>query len=79
MIRKIASVLLLILVIAVSLSAQSRFALVIGNSNYAGLGSLKNPVNDATDVAKAFEILGFSVQLLTDADLIDMEDAVSLF
>ena len=52
MIRKIAVVLLLISVIVVSLSAQSRFALVIGNSNYADLGSLRNPVNDATDMAK---------------------------
>jgi formylglycine-generating enzyme required for sulfatase activity len=53
-----------------------RFALVIGNSDYSDLGSLKNPVNDATDMAKALEELGFEVTLLLNADLIAMDEAV---
>jgi len=53
-----------------------RFALVIGNSQYDSLGALKNPVNDATDMAAALTRLGFDVELLTDAELSDMESAV---
>jgi|GEM_PF-2527211 hypothetical protein len=53
-----------------------RYALVVGNGNYAELGKLKNPRNDAADMAKALEDLGFEVKLLVDADLPAMEDAV---
>lgn len=53
-----------------------RFALVIGNGNYVELGKLKNPANDAADMAAALRDLGFKVDLLTDADLSKMEDAV---
>lgn len=55
---------------------EPRNALVIGNAAYSSLGTLRNPVNDATDVAKALEPLGFNVELLIDADLREMEDAV---
>jgi formylglycine-generating enzyme required for sulfatase activity len=51
----------------------SRVALVMGNGNYhnANIGkypfdSLRNPVNDATDMAKALDDLGFEVFLKTD-------------
>ena len=53
-----------------------RYALVIGNGNYSDLGKLKNPANDATDMAAALGELGFKVKLLVDADLGSMEDAV---
>ncbi len=53
-----------------------RYALVIGNGNYAELGKLKNPVNDAHDIADALTSLGFQVERLADADLASMEDAV---
>lgn len=43
-------------------TAQKRIALVIGNSAYA-TSPLKNPVNDAQDVAKALRELGFTVDL----------------
>jgi len=70
------------LVSGIQASAQAggpRFALVIGNSNYATAGKLKNPVNDASDIAAVLKKLGFSVELLTDADLPAMEASVDRF
>jgi formylglycine-generating enzyme required for sulfatase activity len=55
---------------------STRYALVIGNGNYAELGKLKNPVNDAHDIGEALTNLGFQVDSLADADLTAMEDAV---
>jgi formylglycine-generating enzyme required for sulfatase activity len=43
-----------------------RVALVIGNSAYVHAPTLKNPVNDAQDVAEALNRLGFVVHLGTD-------------
>jgi hypothetical protein len=57
-------------------SAVGRYALVIGNGNYLELAKLKNPTNDATDMAAALKSLGFEVDLLVNADLVTMEDAV---
>lgn len=37
-----------------------RIALVIGNSAYSNAATLKNPANDARDIAAAFARLGFS-------------------
>jgi uncharacterized caspase-like protein len=48
--------------------AQSRVALVVGNSAYAHVPSLPNPSHDARDVADALERLGFVVKTVTDAD-----------
>jgi formylglycine-generating enzyme required for sulfatase activity len=48
-------------------SATARTALVIGNGSYRG-APLKNPVNDATDVAQALRGLGFEVVLSLDVD-----------
>ena len=65
--------------LALPLVAQAqglRYALVIGNGNYADLGKLKNPANDAQDMSEALKALGFKVKLLVDADLPTMEDAV---
>lgn len=55
-----------------------RYALVIGNSAY-GDKPLKNPANDARDVARSLQRLGFDVQLKTDAKLRDVEDAIREF
>lgn len=47
---------------------EKRFALVIGNSNYSQkIGLLRNPVNDATDVAGELKASNFDVVLLTNA------------
>ncbi len=49
-------------------SAQSRVALVVGNSAYTKVPRLANPVRDAEDVAGALRRLGFTVNYLQDAD-----------
>lgn len=56
-----------------------RVALVIGNANYQAVGVLRNPVNDAQDMASSLESLGFEVILQTDASLQEMEEALREF
>lgn len=46
--------------------AQTRVALVIGNSNYEHVGRLPNPLNDAGDIASKLSELGFAVTLAND-------------
>jgi hypothetical protein len=58
--------------------AQQKFALVIGNSNYTNLGRLRNPVNDAEDMAASLKDLGFTVDKVLDGDLDKMESAVMM-
>lgn len=59
---------------------EKRYALVIGNSNYPKeLGLLKNPVNDATDVATELRQSNFEVQLLTNATYIQIREAMRKF
>jgi tetratricopeptide (TPR) repeat protein len=59
---------------------ERRFALVIGNSKYPqSIGVLKNPVNDATDIAKELQKSNFDVQLLTDATYGQMRAAMLKF
>jgi hypothetical protein len=62
---------------------ERRVALVIGNSKYAPeLGKLKNPVNDATDVATALRTLGFEIiggKAQLDVDLRQMDELVRAF
>jgi murein DD-endopeptidase MepM/ murein hydrolase activator NlpD len=57
---------------------QSRIALVIGNAAYDE-GALANPVNDATDIAKALEELGFEVILRQDLNKREMEEEIAAF
>lgn len=47
-------------------SAESRMALVIGNSDYQSIAGLENPSNDALDISVALEGLGFDVMLEID-------------
>lgn len=59
---------------------EKRYALVIGNSNYPKeIGMLKNPVNDATDVATELRQSDFEVQLLTNATYIQIREAMRRF
>ncbi len=46
--------------------AERRVALVIGNAAYPGAGALKNPANDARDIAARLKRLGFEVIVRTD-------------
>ncbi|MEL4897917.1 caspase family protein [Crocosphaera sp. Alani8] len=57
---------------------QSKVALVIGNADYKEK-PLSNSVNDATDIAKALEELGFEVTLVKDTDLPTMEEEIDKF
>ncbi|MFM7475504.1 MAG: caspase domain-containing protein, partial [Microcystis aeruginosa] len=57
---------------------QPKVALVIGNANYEE-DRLSNPVNDATDIAKALKELGFEVTFLQNQDLRSMEAAIDDF
>lgn len=59
--------------------AEKRVALVVGNSAYETVGALKNPINDASDIAIALEGLGFSVLLGTDLSLDEMSEAADRF
>ncbi|MCK9197720.1 MAG: DUF1566 domain-containing protein [Syntrophales bacterium] len=59
-------------------ATERRTALVIGNSNYSS-SPLKNPVNDATDMAVALKRLGFEVILKKNVRHQEMEEAVEEF
>ncbi len=72
------TLLLFILCIQSALASQKRIALVIGNSNYKE-APLKNPVNDAIDMAAKLKSYGFEVEKLTNATKRNMKQAVSRF
>ncbi len=57
---------------------NSRTALVIGNADYPG-AALKNPANDAIDVAKRLETFGFSVRRAVDCSNKEMDLALKAF
>lgn len=59
-------------------NSQTRTALVIGNSEYKS-SPLKNPANDASDIASALRDSGFDVILKTNASLRSMEKAIKSF
>jgi len=66
--------------IAATYKDEKRYALVIGNSNYnKDIGILKNPVNDATDVATELRRSNFEVQLLTNATYVQLREAMRKF
>ena len=59
---------LLLALWSVDANAERRVAMVIGNSAYKHATALRNPSNDANDVAQALKSLGFEVQLGMDLD-----------
>jgi hypothetical protein len=58
--------------------SEVRIALVIGNGAYPNV-PLKNPANDAKDIAAALKKLGFSVSLVVDGDMAAMSRAIRDF
>ena|SRR5579863_7271097 len=58
--------------------AERRVALVIGNSRYQHTPALANPVNDATDVAKALTAIGFDVTLKLDVEKRQMDQGFTV-
>jgi len=57
----------------------NRYALVIGNSAYKKISPLKNPQNDAKDIAIALRDKGFDVTECTDCDKKRMEESIETF
>jgi len=58
-----------------NVSAPQKYALVIGNGTYTNFGTLRNPVNDANDVAAALQGLGWTVDKVLNGSLGQMESA----
>ncbi len=56
----------------------SRKALLIGNRNYRN-SPLQTPVNDANDLGKVLQQLGFATQVLTDSSKANIETAIHNF
>ncbi len=57
-----------------------RYALIIGNSQYAAdIGKLKNPVNDATDMAALLKRKHFKVTVLKNASKRQMKNGINAF
>ncbi len=59
-------------------TAAARTALVIGNSDYQ-TDKLRNPVNDARDIARSLESMGFKVTQLLNADRRRMKTGIRAF
>ncbi|MDR1301361.1 MAG: SUMF1/EgtB/PvdO family nonheme iron enzyme [Treponema sp.] len=59
------------------LGAQQKYALVIGNGAYTGITRLNNPVNDAADISAVLRGLGFTVDQVTNAGRVQMEEGVT--
>lgn len=71
--------LLLAASVAVAAPAESRVALIIGNSAYRHAGGLRNPINDAEAMATTLARYGFEVVKATNADRGQMVRALSDF
>jgi tetratricopeptide (TPR) repeat protein len=66
--------------LATAYKDEKRYALVVGNSNYSkDIGILKNPVNDATDVATELRKSNFEVQLITNCTYVQLREAMRKF
>jgi hypothetical protein len=60
-------------------ASSKRIALVIGNGTYTSAPPLKNPPNDARDMAATLKVLGFSVSSAIDADQRTMKRLIREF
>jgi hypothetical protein len=81
-IRTLLSIILIFFLLSltpiVQAATEQRIALVIGNSAYSS-GPLKNPVNDATDMAAMLKKLGFTVTLKKNASQQEMDETIREF
>jgi len=60
-------------------AAIERMALVIGNSNYLNIGKLQNTTNDARDIQRNLNQIGFKTKLVIDADEVALRRAIKSF
>ena len=67
------------LAVASPSGATERVALVIGNSAYANVPALANPLNDASDIGDALDRLGFSVTRIENADQAELRQSLQEF
>ena len=80
MVRMIIIALALVFAVTAPAFAQTRrVALVIGISNYQNAQALPNPLNDAVDMAAAFQAAGFEVVAAYDPDYAAMHRALRDF
>ncbi|MBF0266238.1 MAG: SUMF1/EgtB/PvdO family nonheme iron enzyme [Gammaproteobacteria bacterium] len=70
---------LILLITQPVLAKEKRVALVIGNSKYTQVSTLKNPKNDAKSIAVQLKLNGFDVIQLLDADKRKMDSAIRKF
>ena len=70
---------LLATLISSGANAERRVALVVGNSAYKHAAALRNPGNDANDVAEILKKLGFDVLLGLDLDQQGFARAIGQF
>ena len=59
--------------------AETRVALVVGNSAYQSTTPLANPMNDARDMTAALKAVGFDVVEALDADRRKLDGAMRAF
>lgn len=77
--KSIAAAFLVLLSLVLPAAAAKRVALVIGNSNYANVIDLKNPVNDADLMQRTLTDVGFEVIRHNDLDQRGMKKAMLEF
>ncbi|MCK4312407.1 MAG: SUMF1/EgtB/PvdO family nonheme iron enzyme [Candidatus Cloacimonetes bacterium] len=76
--RKIIFILIFSFLLTTIFCQQNRFALVIGNSDYKGV-PLRNPVNDANDIAATLRELDFEVIKRTNLNKRELEESAETF
>jgi uncharacterized protein len=76
--RDITAIIAAVLILTVAARAESRTALVIGNSTYA-IRPLDNPKHDATLMAETLKSVGFDVATVIDGTQVDIKAAVLEF
>ena len=57
--------------------AEDRFALVVGNSDYGNITKVNNAVPSAELIAARLAASGFDVEILLDADLVEMKRGIA--
>jgi len=58
---------------------QPRFALIVGNGAYTGIGELPNPAADASLIAETLDGLGFETTLALDSSQSEMKRQIANF
>jgi len=74
--KKLSLICFFLLLLSWEIYSTPRYALVVGNADYSGIQALKNPLNDAVDIAGVLKDLDFQVEVLLNADLRSMREAV---